>query len=89
MSASISRDEWLKAVGDAVQPCDPDAITVLELAEMLKVDRQLAYRQIRRLVNEGKAIPAYKTTTTAQGVTRRVTAYKLVKHETRSATRKR
>ena len=89
MSLQISRDEWLKAVGDAVQPCDPTAVTVMELAAMLGVDRQMAYRQIKRLVSEGKAAGVSKMHTNAQGVTRRVAAYRLIKDAPRPATRKR
>ncbi len=89
MSVPITRDEWLKAVGDAVMPCDPDAITVRELAEMLNVDHQAAYKQIRRLLKEGKAVPSRKRITHASGQSRTVAAYKLVSNAARPATRRR
>lgn len=89
MSAQISRDEWLAAIGDTHQPSDQTAITVVELAKMLGVGRMSAYRHILRLVEEGKATPAVKLVTFASGVTKRVTAYKLVKHAPRPATRRR
>ena len=89
MSANISRDEWLKAVGDAVQPCDPTAITVKELAETLGVSDTIAYRHIKRLMKEGKAIVTRKRIPNAAGHPRTVSAYKLVTHAARPATRRR
>jgi len=89
MSAPITRDEWLKAVGAAVMPCDPDAITVKELAETLGVSDTIAYRHIKRLIGEGKAIAVRKRVPNAQGHPRTVSAYKLVNDAPRPATRRR
>ena len=89
MSTDISRDEWLKAVGDAVQPCDPTAITVKELAEALGVNDTMAFRQIKRMIKDGKALATRKRVPNAAGILRTVTAYKLVKDAPRPATRRR
>jgi len=77
--SAISRDEWLKALGDSVAPPDPDAQTVRELAELFGVGRSNMEEHLRRLVTEGKAIKTVKLTRDVNGFTKRVTAYKLVK----------
>jgi predicted ArsR family transcriptional regulator len=79
MSEAISRDEWLKAMGEAAAPPDPDAVTVPEIAALLGMTRHTAYRHVLRLVDEGKAVPTFKRATGRSGVTKRVQAYKLVK----------
>lgn len=76
---NISRDEWLKALGDAIKPLDPDALSLAELAGVLGVDRQMAYRHMRKLLRDGKAIAVQKMSVNSQGESRRVPAYKLVK----------
>ena len=78
MNAGITRDEWLKALGEAVKPADPDAMTVKEIAESCGIGRQAAYLHIRRLISEKKAVATYKDIQTRDG-RRRVPAYKLVK----------
>jgi hypothetical protein len=78
MSPEITRDEWLKALGEAVAPPDPEALTTRELAEMLGIPRKTMDNRIRLMVDQGKAMRTVKVVTTAQG-TRRVMAYKLVR----------
>lgn len=78
MSTPISRDEWLKALGDAVRPCDPDALSAAEIAKMFQITRQMAYRRITQLLADGKAVSTFKMITTADGYPKRVVAYKLV-----------
>lgn len=78
MSETITRDEWLRALGEARIPLDPTAITVMELAAMLGVGREAAYRRILRLMKEGKATATRKMVTFTSGVTKPVAAYKLV-----------
>lgn len=76
--SGISRDEWLKALGEAVKPVDPDALTIKELAEMFGSGRQATYQRMRKLITEKKAIQVYKDIDTGAG-RRRVPAYKLIK----------
>jgi hypothetical protein len=77
---SISRDEWLTALGEAAIPKDdPTAITVSEMAQMLGVGRMAAYRRLLTLVDQGKATTTQKQVTFPSGLTKRVAAYKLVK----------
>lgn len=86
----ISRDEWLEAIGEASIPKDdPTAVTVLELAKMLGIGRMAAYRRVLSLIEQGKATVTQKTVAFPSGLTKRVTAYKLVKHASRPAARKR
>lgn len=77
-SSGINRDDWLQAFGDAAMPNDPDALTVLELAAMFGIHRQMAARRINELLKAGKAISTFKQTMNASGYTRRVAAYKLI-----------
>lgn len=87
--SAITRDEWLAALGESVAPCDPDALTVRELAAMFGIGRNAAYQRVLRLVAEQRATAAVKLVTFPSGVTKRVAAYRLVKHAPRVATRKR
>ena len=80
MSAAITRDEWLAALGDAVAPVDPDARTVAELAREFGISRASAYRRVLALVEAGRAIKTWKFAEIDGGAQgrRRVPAYKLV-----------
>lgn len=75
---SIARDEWLKALGDAVKPTDPDAVTVAEISEKFCIGRQAAYLQLSRLVEQGRARRTWKYVECANG-RRLVSAYALIK----------
>jgi DNA-binding Lrp family transcriptional regulator len=81
---NISRDEWLAALGDAAAPCDPDALTTVEIAEQFGISTTIALRRVQALVSEGKAKRTHKIVGA-----RRTPAYKLVKNAPRPATRKR
>lgn len=75
--ATITRDDWLKALGDAAGPMDPDALTVRELSEMFGVPRKTMEERLRKLVDAGKAIRAQKIIYDSLGHPRRVGAYRL------------
>jgi len=79
MSATINRDEWLKALGDAVKPIEPDALTIKELAVMFGIPRKTMEEQVRKLVEDGKARRTVKYVPNAAGHNRRVAAYVLSK----------
>lgn len=83
MSAAITRDEWLSALGASVAPVDPDAKTLEEIAAEFRVSRHTAYRRMRQLVAEGRAVETTKMLTLKTGGARRVPAYRLVKPEGR------
>jgi hypothetical protein len=83
MSGTISRDEWLAALGETAE-CDPNALTVWELCEQFKADRLAIQRRVRALVADGKARRTFKV---YNG--RRQPAYVLVQHEARPPARKR
>jgi hypothetical protein len=74
----ITRDEWLRALGDAVQPVDPDALTVKDMAEQFGVGRHKALARINALIAEGKAVRVFKIVTRANGAPYRAAAYKLL-----------
>lgn len=57
---SISRDEWLAALGEAAKPLDPDAVTTRELAERYGIGVNTALRRVQALVREGRAVRVYK-----------------------------
>lgn len=73
----IPRDEWLKALGDAVQDCDASALTVVEIAQEFGINRQAAYRKVLELIAEGRAVATRKIVQTRNGA-RRIQAYRLV-----------
>lgn len=75
---SISRDEWLKALGDSITPNDPDSLTTAEFAAMVGIGRTLAVKKLAQLVAEGKAVRTSKIIRSGQWATRCL-AYKLVK----------
>lgn len=58
---NISRDEWLAALGEAAQPCEPDALTVWELmAQFPDTDRITMQRRVKQLVADGQARRTFK-----------------------------
>ena len=77
MTSGISRDEWLKALGDAVAPADPDALTVPELMQMFGLGRDAMRTRVSALVKAGKAVRTVKNQRTTAGYMQRVPAYKL------------
>lgn len=79
MNTTISRDEWLQALGAAAQPCDPDALTAQEIAQQFGVSTMTAWRRVNKLIAEGRAVATVKEIATRDGHTKRVPAYKLVK----------
>jgi len=56
----ITRDEWLKALGESVKPCDPDSLTINEIARQFDIGRQGAVARMRVLVENGQAIRTFK-----------------------------
>lgn len=74
----ITRDDWLKALGDAVTPVEPDALTVRELSEMFGVPRKTMEERLRKMVESGKARRTLKYVRNAVGHPRRVSAYVLI-----------
>lgn len=76
---SITRDEWLKAMGEAAAPADPDALSTAEIAKMFGIPITAASRRLRELVADGKAVRSVKLTAMVNGHSKRVPAYKLVK----------
>ena len=74
----ISRDEWLKALGEAVQPSDPDALTVKDMEREFGINRHKALAKALELVAAGKAKQVTKMVTRANGHPYRAPAYKLI-----------
>ncbi len=78
MSTQIDRDEWLKALGEAFTPCDPAAVTVMELGALFGMGREWSYRRILKLIKDGKAERTFKQVAGPSGVSKRVPAYRLL-----------
>lgn len=74
---TITRDEWLAALNEAT-PCEPDALTMRELALVLGVTPRCAYDRITSLIERKQAVRVFKIATGPSGVSRRVAAYKLI-----------
>lgn len=75
----ITRDEWLKALGDAVQPVDPDALTIREIQQQFNITKHKAEDKMRALVAAGAAVRVVKLVQRSNGAPYRAPAYKLVK----------
>lgn len=82
MGANITRDDWLKALGQAIEPADPNAITTTEFAQLLGIGRTAARAHLARLVSEGKARVTSKIVRSGVSATR-CAAYVLVKDKAR------
>lgn len=78
MTASINRDEWLRALAEAEGPTDQGAVTANEFGEITGIPRKTAADRLERLVGLGKASRTFKFTISRSGQRRRVTAYRLV-----------
>ena len=74
----ITREEWLKALGEADCHDDPDALSPAELAALIGITTTGARFRIKKLVESGKAIRVTKIITRPDGGRIRVPAYKLV-----------
>lgn len=77
--SGISRDDWLRALDEAVQAdgdLDPDALTVLEFAQMCGIPSTTARRRLDLMVEHGKAERVRKR---SAGRIVTVTAYRLMK----------
>jgi hypothetical protein len=78
MSSDISRDDWLKALDEAVNvtgQLDDSALTVLEFAKMCNIPEGTARNRLKLMVKAGKAIQTRKRSHTSILA---VTAYRLV-----------
>lgn len=74
---SIDRDEWLAALGNAAIPTDEDALTIHEVARAFGIAHHTAYRRVRDLLAQGRAVQVFKTIARVDGYARRVPAYRL------------
>lgn len=83
---SISRDAWLKALGDAATPPDPAALTTAEITKEFGMSRASAYRCMLGLLAQGRAIRTTKEIEMLDGRRKRVVAYRLLDPPTRAET---
>lgn len=77
--SGISRDEWLSALREADPTSNPDALTRQELGAMLGLQETATKIRIRKLIADGKLVPAKKQITDASGRPQVVAAYLLTK----------
>jgi len=77
-AAIIDRDAWLAAIGEAVVPDDPNALTSRELGEMLGLERTATQRRIKELLQAKKIEVVSKRVTGSSGAAARVPAYRLI-----------
>ncbi len=77
---AISRDVWLSALADTIQPVEerPDALTKREFAAKFKLPYQAASRRIEGLVAEGRLRQVSKRALLPGGQIRLQQAYVLV-----------
>lgn len=74
----ITRDEWLQALGDAVQPVDPEALTIKDLEREFGINRHKALAKALELVKAGRAIQVTKMVSRSNGHPYRAPAFKLI-----------
>lgn len=79
--ATINRDKWLKALKEATETPLPesDAVSILEFAAMIGVNRAQADRRMAQLVAAGKATQTTKLKRRTDGGVIKIPAYRLVK----------
>lgn len=77
----ITRDEWLSALNEAVQPPeqDPSVLTASEIGALMGFRKPAALRHADRLVRTGRAQRATKVIQISNGQLRVVPAYRLLK----------
>lgn len=82
---SISRDEWLKALGDAgfSQEDDQSAVTLSEFAALVGISRHVAAARLGALIAAGKAIKTKKYWVNGRGIRVLGAAYKLTDQKKR------
>lgn len=87
MSATILRDEWIKALEEADMGMsdDPTATTIAEFAAMIGVNRIAAERRLAALVERGKATRTHKWSRGSDGRRMRLVAYRLTKADKKKA----
>lgn len=87
MSATILRDEWLRALEEADMGIsdDPTATTTAEFAAMFGIKRLAAERRLVALVAAGKATRTHKWSRGADGRRIRLVAYRLTKADKKKA----
>ena len=75
----ITRDEWLKAYAEAIEPPanDSESLTSRELAALWGISQRRSRERLNVMVAKGKATVTKKWIKTADGVSILVTAYKL------------
>ena len=79
-NAGPTRDDWLRALGDAglhAGTDDPTALTVPEFAKMMDLPRHTAARHLDKLEKVGKAIRTRKWAHASDGTRRSYLAFKL------------
>jgi hypothetical protein len=83
MSAGISRDEWLAALEEAnvgtADPPDPAWVSIYDYAAIVGCHYNKARRDLKRLVQLGKAERRERRRLTEDGAVRAVVCYRLLK----------
>ena len=81
MSATITRDDWLKALSEAGMSThavdDQGAVTISEFAEMFTLPYQTARNKLARLIRAGRATETEKTVVNSYGRRVSMKAYRL------------
>ncbi len=75
---TVNRDEWLLALHATDVECDPSALTVREIGQLLGIGRDAALKRAAALVATGKATRTQKRIVDAAGRPQIKPAYRLI-----------
>jgi DNA-binding Lrp family transcriptional regulator len=76
--SGISRDDWLKALGDADVVTDDSALTVADICQQFNLCEDAVRERLRKLVASGSARRVVKIVPNSLGHKKRVTAFVLL-----------
>lgn len=78
---SITREDWLSALADAMAPQDDDqaALTVREFADLYHLGRSAADRRLKVLLKQGRVTLTKKRVACTDGRIYPTVAYRLVR----------
>lgn len=79
----ITRDDWLRALGEAEVVDDADALTIGDIRRQFRLGKDAARSKVQTLLKNGLAVEVTKRVKDATGRMYRMKAYRLVANKKR------